>query len=295
MDAVRNSRDHAEAAAAEYLTSLAEELEKFRLASVSGEFDDAVVQNIEAFIPYRNQVIDLFIALATYRDTEKMSTTIHRFFEQLIPYMDRSPDFVGTFRDCDFDNFRFIVHELFLYAIACFIRYECFDAAAYLMDNEYYVPGNAMRGLDSMTHFGVFSAHMDSLEYRKGRLQLNRLSLRSDLLAERCKGLPIEFRHLMQADFVLFVRASIHHGGQYDWWPFTLVFAARQSGAFEIFARSRSNAYFSKTKTLLGVESKEALQSFVERLKTSNSIPRWQYSSFSPAHLLGLGQIASQP
>ena len=38
------------------------------------------------------------------------------------------PEGVSTWKESDFDNFKFIIHELFLYAISCLLKYECFDA-----------------------------------------------------------------------------------------------------------------------------------------------------------------------
>ena len=133
---------------------------------------------------------------------------MHRFFEHLIPYFNRPPH-ISNYRDWDFDNFRFIIHELFLYAIASLIRYERFESAAYLMSNDYYVPGRSDYGHDVMVPYNVFRRPMRSLEHRNQRLQLLRLSLRADLIEQRCKGVGIEFRHLMQADFILFMRERV--------------------------------------------------------------------------------------
>jgi hypothetical protein len=46
-----NNRDNAQAVAIEYLTSLADELEKFRIATPTDPFDEEVVRNIEGFLP----------------------------------------------------------------------------------------------------------------------------------------------------------------------------------------------------------------------------------------------------
>lgn len=46
---------------------------------------------------------------------------LHRFFEGLLPYLDR-PEHVTSWSESDFDNFRFLVHELFLYAIAILLK-----------------------------------------------------------------------------------------------------------------------------------------------------------------------------
>lgn len=295
LDAIRNNRENATAVAIEYLTNLADELEKFRITTPGDPFDEDVIRNIDEFLPYRNEAIELFISLALYRDSLETRTALHRFFEHLIPYLDRPPG-ISSNRDWDFDNFKFIVHELFLYALAVLIRHERFEAANFLMANEYFVAGRSNYGKDAMVPFEVFRHHLKSLDYRNERLKLRRFSLRADLLEQRSKGSGIEFRHLMQADFVLFMRASIDRPDDYwHWWPETLLYVGRHSGPFEVFARSRSAAYFERARLLLGIQSKSALVPLLESFRAERTrIPRWEMTSFSPSELLGFSELATK-
>lgn len=296
LDAIKNNRDNAGAATVEYLTTLADELEKFRIHVSIDSFDDEVVRNIEAFLPYRNEAIELFLSLALYRDSLETRTAIHRFFESLIPYLER-PQNVSSYREWDMDNFKFIVHELFIYALASLIRYERFESAAFLMANEYYVAGRSEYGKDVMVPFEVFCQHMSSLKHRTERLKLRRLSLRADLLEQRSKGSGIELRYLMQSDFILFMRDNLDRpNDQWHWWPDTLLYVGRHSGPFEIFARSRSISYFERAKILLGVESKAALVPLLEAFSAERQrIPMWEGTSFSPAGLIGFNELATKP
>lgn len=296
LDAIKSGRDNAEAVMVDYLTMLADELEKFRIDASIDPFDDEVIRNIEAFLPYRNEAIELFLSLALYRDSLETRTAIHRFFERIIPYLER-PQNISSHRESDFDNFKFIVHELFLYALATLIRYERFESAAFLMANEYYVSGRSEYGKDAMVPFEVFCQHMKSLEHRNKRLELRRLSLRADLLEQRSKGSGIEFRYLMQADFILFMRDNIDRPNvQWHWWPETLLYIGRHSGPFEVFARSRSTSYFERARILLGVESKAALALLLEAFGAERQrLPRWDFTTLSPSGLLGFNEIATKP
>jgi hypothetical protein len=294
IDAVKSGRDYLVPAVEEYFTALAAEMEKLRLVEGPDEpFDDAVVKSIEAFLPYRNEAIELFLTLAMYRDTDETRVAIHRLFEKLIPYLEPPPH-VQQWKEWDFDNFIFLIHELFLYAIACYIKNERFDAAAYLMRNDYYVARHSELGRDTMVPYNVFRTYLKSLAHRNHRLVLRRLSVRADMLRERCKGLGVEFRHLMQADFVLYLR-SVLHNSERMWWPETLVFAGRFSGAFEIFARSRSATYFERVRKLLDIKGKDDLQSFFVKLQKGEiQLPKWEFDSIEPAKLLGFEEIATK-
>jgi hypothetical protein len=164
------------------------------------------------------------------------------------------------------------------------------------MATDYYVPGNSDYGRDVMVSFKVFRSYMRSLERRNERLKLRRLSVRADMLEQRCKGVGVEFRDLMQADFVLFLRDHLDHPDQMHWWPETLLYADRHSAAFEIFARSKSSAYFERVKILLGINSKDALSRLLKTFtEDPRSVPTWEFESFSPAALLGFNDLATKP
>ncbi len=140
-------------------------------------FENAIQKGkrICLFITNRASTVELFLALALYEDSTDSRKTLHRFFEKLIPYLGG-------------ENFKFLIHELFLYSIASLIRRERFEAVAHLISTDYYVPGNSDYGRDVMVSFGVFRSHMKSLEHRNKRLDLRRLSVRADMLVQRCKG-----------------------------------------------------------------------------------------------------------
>ncbi len=289
VEALRNGRPYAVSATAEYFDLLCAELEKFRIDPTSDPFDDAVVKNIASFVQYRDEAIGVFDSLAANATTIDTRRVLQRFFEQLIPYLS-CPENVTTSRNWDWDNFRFIVHELFLYGLSSLIRHERFEAGAHLMSSSYYVPSRARQGKDPMVSFGVFRSHMDSLASRNQRLNLRRLSLRADLLKERCTGTGIEFRHIMQVDLVLFLRSVVDKSAH--WFPETLLYDL--DGPLELFARSRSKAYFDRAKILLGIDNKESLSLVLKSLaEDPRRNPSWQYESINLTQLLGFEAIAT--
>jgi len=295
IDAIRNNKACASGAMDEYLTTFSEHLEKVRIEKSGGEFDDAVVKSIEDFLPHRNEAIQLFVAISQYASDNENIQKIHRFFERLIPYINR-PEHVGQWSKWDFDNFIFIVHELFLYAVAVLIKHERFDQANFLMEQKYYVPGNSDYGRNAMVSFIIFRKYMLSLERRNKRLELKRLSVRADLLKERCVGTGVEFRHLMQADFVLFMRADIAtKGASKRWWPETLLYLGDFHSEFEIFARAVSKKYFDRVKCLLAIDSPADLEELMNAYQEGKgNLPQWGFESFNPSALLGYDHLAKE-
>jgi hypothetical protein len=298
LAAIRSSKDYSRGALNEYFDTFIQNLERFRISGNDGEFDDKIIENIDQFLPYRNEAIETFLALAQYRDIPDTFHQLHRFLEKMIPYMRRPPD-VTRYSDWACDNFKFIVHEIFLYINASFLKYECFDGLSYLLRNNYYIESDYSYGLGNATSFDIFRHPLKSLEYRNNRLKLNHLSIHADLLHQRSKVSGIKFYQLMQADFVLFIRScldSIRKQDYQKWWPITLVYIEEYRGAFEIFARSQSKDYFNKIKCLFDIKNKEEMDPMMQVFKSANlKIPQWGFTVANPSFLLGYEKIATSP
>lgn len=296
IDAIKNHKAYAAGSFDEYCTTFAENLERFRISRPDGDFDEAIIKNIEEFLPFRNEAIQLFIAIAQYAPEEQFIERLHRFFESIIPYMSR-PQSISQYSDWGFDNYKFIVHELFLYALAILLKHDRLEQANYLLQQQYYLPENSDYGRAVMVSFAIFQTYISSLDHRNKRLSLHRLSLRADLLKERCAVTGIDFRYLLQADFIAFMRTEVEEQSGYNlWWPNTLIYLGHFNSPFEIFARSISKAYFNKSKVLLGVEAPKDLDPLFKSYQNgSRKLPRWGITELNPISLLGYESLATRP
>ena len=84
-----------------------------------------------------------------------------------------------------------------------------FDITSYLLNQRFYIQNDVRYGRSTMASFGVFHNHLESLNHRNSRLQLNRLSVHADMLNERCTDSGISFNTIMQADFVLYLAEAL--------------------------------------------------------------------------------------
>jgi hypothetical protein len=140
IDLVKTGSPHASAAIDEYFSVFAESLEAFRIANFDHQiFDESIVRSIDTFLPYRDEFISVVAAIARY-STILDDKPLHRFFEKLIPYMFR-PKSLMQYHDWYWDNFKFIIHEMFLYAVGFLLKHERFDLVLQLMSHGYYVGG----------------------------------------------------------------------------------------------------------------------------------------------------------
>ncbi|WP_441229437.1 SEFIR domain-containing protein [Tardiphaga sp. 215_C5_N2_1] len=276
-----------------YLDSVISALDDFRIPQDSPDFPQAVLDNIEAFLPIRNEFVEFMNAAAVSASAD-LPVILQRFFERAIPFMDR-PESVTSYSRWDWDNFVFIVHELFLYSVAILLRYERFSLLQDFLSLRFYVVDDDRQ--ETMKSFTVIRRFMPSLQ-QKGQ-EMRRLSLRADLLEQRSHSSGIKFAQVMQADFVLFLRAASLGGTEGNWYPESLLYATfRFRGPFEVFARSESEAYFKKLTPVVGVSSKKDLENLVTAFSANGPmnryLPRWEFDTVNVETLASVSKVASR-
>jgi len=297
IDAIKNRKPYASGSLTEYFETFATNIEKFRIKEFDGEYDDAVIENIELFLGYTNEAIQIFSAIAKYESTDENIENIHRFFETIIPYIFK-PASGSSSQESEFDNYRFLIYELFLYAIAIFIKLERFQQIGVFLSKPYYVQGDTIYGRNELVLFPVFAQQIISFDYRNKRLKLKRRSMRVDLLKDRCGKTGVEFRFLMQADFVLYVRSCFFSEGYYpEWLPMTRFYLGHYPGPFEIFARAKSARYFENIIHLLNIKSKTDIEKLLKDIelgkKRAPNLNEWE--PINVAGLMNAKQLATIP
>ncbi len=294
--AIKSGETYAFPATKEYMELLVNELEKFRLPSEFDPLSDDVLDNLQSFVPYRNEFVEVVQSIASYTSEDRFAELIHAFFEQVHIYF-KPPEGQGRYRDFDFDNFKFLVHELFLHVGATLISERRFSLLNVLLDRPYYIQSRADRGSDPMTSFVEFRDYLGLFKFRNQQLKLNRISLVADMIRERCGGSGKFFSNIMQTDFLFFVRSDITGENPYNrWYPETLVFSEHREEGFELFQRARSTAFFESIRPLLGNATKEDLANLLEKYKEDpQSLPRLNFGRISPWRLMAFEKLSTIP
>lgn len=295
IEGIKSDKAFAKGAFEEYLSTFSANLDQLKIDDKSGELDEQVILKIDSFEPSRNEFIHVLTAIVQYGAPGYSHIAVHKFLESLLPRYERSEDQTSWNED-EFDHFKFIGHELFLYSLAIYLRAQDFESAAALLTQPYYSPSRVRSTGASVSSFTAFREYLRSLEHRNNRLALRRLSLRADVLEKRSKSSGIPFQAVMQADFVCFMRAELDGSSGYDrWWPETLLYSRHNYGAFEVFARAVSKTYLTKVLPLLGVSSLEPVKTKLEEFATDKrSLPRWEFQSFSPSALMAFDSLGTK-
>jgi hypothetical protein len=295
IDIIEGAAVNPSASANRYLDSLIDFFEASRIDPSTPDFPSAVLERIAEFLPYRNEFVE-FVMAATIRPDAEFAHTLQRFFERLVPLMSRPPA-VSSWREWDFDNYVFIVHELFLYAVAALLKRERFDVLAEFLNLRFYIESD---GRDEvMQPFTVIWKSMRALGQKQQ--ELRRISLRADMLEERSRVVSgLKFTDVMAADFVLFLRAAvIEPGGR--WYPETLLYTTfRFHRPFEVFARSESRAYFQQFSPVIGIASKQEMEALISSYSADGRaggrwLPRWEFDALDLPKLSNVAKLQSRP
>ncbi len=298
VEALRNGKTHAVPALREFLENVVQELERIKVDLEANPFDEAVVAVAREFQPYRNTIVDVFIAVAAYRNDHECWEVIHRFFERLIPLLNFRGS-SGSYKEWDFDHFRIIVQELFLYLVAANIKYERFDAVRYHTRTPYYAGKASLGSAEPMQMFTVFQEAIRSLEARNTRINSGqRVSPLGDILHDQAVGSAVSFDDVMAADFILyFLSRTIDMNTLWNYWaPHSLVYLGRHDHRLEIFVRCRSTAYFDRLKGMLGVADKGALKETIAVMEADpQMLPRWSFTCVRAGSVMNLEAIGTMP
>ena len=217
------------------------------------------------------------MTVSSYSDNLGTIKLVHRFFEGLIPYF-YPPEGGFQWDTREFDNFKFIAHELFLYAIACFIKNERFFFASYLLSTQYLDNGNRDgQGLE-LRPFRIFYQEIQSLHDRNTRLNLQNISLQAKMIKERCKHTLINFDRIMETDYILCVRSLVDPAGEKPWYPTTLIYSLPHRQNFETIAKLASRAYFEEFKSVLSVDTTDDLSKALMKLDDRHmQLVKWHF------------------
>lgn len=296
LEALRNGKPNTLGTTNEFLRTFAENLDRFRMKVDSNsvdKFHELIAINIEQFGPSRTEFVLTIQALSQYGISKDTIHLVHRFFERAGQYMHR-PQGVNTHHMFDFDNYKFIVHELYLYTVAILLRDEHFELVSELLSTPYYFGENWRGGVAEAVSYTEIREYMHSFQHRND--QLARQSARADLLKANAEKSSVDFRHIMQADFVLYVRSAIKSQSYTDWWPESCLYATHTYNPFEIFARSVSTKYFDRVKQVLAIDTKEEIQPLLDKLlEDRRNIPKWDWDALDVKVLTGFDRLCARP
>lgn len=250
-------------------------------------YDEIVYNKIHEMLSMRNDYV-LFLDMLCKAKQLNIDLII-KLFEDLYPFTEFQGE--GRFNECQFDQYRFLILELFLYTIVILLKNEEYENINILINSPYFV-NRRFSSKDNCSAFNIFRFNINSFNIRNVRLNLNRVSVTADILIERSSINNISYKeNLIDADIILYYLSRLKNNDFHlCWFPTTYIYKDEYSKV-DLLRRLISKRHFEKIKVLFGVnnaaELKDLFNGFDEeankQIRYSNSwncVPslKWQIS-----------------
>jgi hypothetical protein len=248
------------------------------------------MQSLEKMLPLRDDFIEFTLTLFKYRESVDLDQ-LHEFWEKLLPFTFR-PESVQSWRETDFDNYRFFNYELMLSFISILLRLKKYAEAAYFIHAPYFFRNDTCELMEKGIE--IFNRHCRSLdEFRNNRLGLRRVSVTADLIKARATHQDVRFEAIHDTDLILHVVLQLR-GGRFEWFPRTSAYGGRFS-KIEFFSRLVSRNHFEKVKALFEVKTVEEFKALVEQCVARNNADTQNYSGLWDFNIPRLENIIDVP
>ncbi|GAB3164548.1 toll/interleukin-1 receptor domain-containing protein [Telluribacter humicola] len=246
----------------EFLNEFFTALQEYSIHSKVSEnvtYEKLLFDSINQYLPLRDDFITFFDKLL--RDEYKFDIDILlKFLEKITILFYPSAERNG-YLTFEFDNFRFIAHELFLYLVAIGIKNEKYVLVEELLYNRYYFANGSTskRTAESYCELNFESKAIE--RYYKMIYSKNYYSATAEIILKR---IPDGFTKdlLIESDLLCHYIADLN---ELEWFPFTYTF--KTSGFFELFHRMTSRRHFDKVKVLFQVKTPEEMRGILTGLK----------------------------
>jgi hypothetical protein len=262
-DALLKDKPHATGLAEDYLDALVEALRSLRLDDKeqlkSEELPKLMVEQLEAWTPLRDEFVEFLRFISRYNKDARLFDLLPRFFEKWLGVM------TGDRGSQQNQHINYIAQETFLYAVAVLLQQERFEAVSALLDEQY----RDVQDQGRLQRYGIFSQaptqYLESVLRSTWDQQYRYDNPLWELTRRRATNNTVPLEALREADLLLFVRVRLDEEAKgimhLSWHAMTLTFDPRWDSGLKCptFERAASRRYFSRFKTVLGVDSKEML------------------------------------
>ena len=270
-DAIRQASPGAAGFVHEYGDALYSELKLLAPVQMADEpFDETILASVASMRPYLRQLAEIVGALTRFSEEDRVWQAVLSIYEKLGTLMFRDPE-IASWHSHQFDAYKIIVHDAFLTLIALTLDAERFDLAQSALSKPYLVRDHNGSDRPATSDFTVFNQYVESLESRKRRLDLHRISLHADIFKEaHPSGSIPSFEALMQADFTLYLADNVtRRTGR--WYPFSLIYASNRFSPFPVFARAESSDYLTRLAKVMGLKT---VEEFKQRISDAEANER---------------------
>jgi hypothetical protein len=251
----------------EFLEEFFSDLKKYSLSTPSRDYyllGKEIYDKLNSFMPLRNDFIAFFDKI-TREEYEFDIDILLRFLEKL-PLLKRPLDNRSSWSSAEFEHFKFIIHELFIYLIVVGLKNENYKFLEELFYYKYFFQDQYQYRNEPkpFTEFYNLTEILD--DYYKKAFSKNFLSPMADFLMKRIpEGYSAEL--LVDADLLCCYIAELNG---LQWFPLTYIYKDEQRNV-QLFHRLSSSRHFEKVKVLFGVTTPEEFKEKLRKLEKNHT------------------------
>ena len=259
----------------EFYESLKEYDIDFKLERKAITVGNEICDNINSYTPLRDDFVYFFDKVVK-NDSEELDIDIVIKFLEKLHYLQYPSEDKTSWSDYEFDNFRFFIHELFLYLITVGLKNENYMFVEEILYSSYYFDDRFKSEVEPESYEELYTNIDRTIKTYYNEIVPNMLSPMADLMIKRIPEKYVS-DDLVYADLLCYYISRFQ--GRNEWFPITYVY---QNRPFKLFGRLSSHKHFEKVKILFNIETVDELKKKLIEIKKNDTNPRMVgYNSFS--------------
>ncbi|MBC1247366.1 SEFIR domain-containing protein [Listeria booriae] len=223
--------------------------------------DDVLMSMIDKSLLLKN---DYAKVVSYYLQVEDQNDDFFvEFFEDLVDHISGFEKKV--YYQTQFDQYKFLVHELFVVTMMTILKYGRINLFSKLINQDYFLRKNRNQATD----FVVFRDYVQILDERNTRLGLKRVSLHADTLKNRYS--EREFEEFIDVELLLYYISKINPNirGEFNYWfPVTYFYKDMfNPKPIKLLNKLKSKSFFEENGSFLGISDKAKLRNAIRGCK----------------------------
>lgn len=227
-------------------------------------FGIKLIQTLKSFKPLREDFIK-FVDLLSSIKTEFSSELIIEFFENAPLYL-KPRENKGSWSNSEFDTFKIIFHELFIYTIAIGLKNKNYAFVSELLNSKFFIKDPYSQRQEPKNFPFLYKYHENLENYI--HKTYNKITGFGHYMITNLSD-QIDKQGLILADTLCYAVSYLNNDDFYNrWFPNTYLYGERSSLNF--FDKISSKKYFEKIKSIFDVENENELKKKLDNNKVTS-------------------------
>lgn len=241
-------------------------------------FGIKLTETLKSFKPLREDFIK-FIDLLSSSEADFSSELMIEFFENAPLYL-KPKDERSSWSGSEFDTFKIIFQELFIYTIAISLKNKNYNLISELLNSKYFIKDPYYQNKEPSSFTFLYHYHENLENYF--HKTYNKITGFGHYLITNLSD-QINKEELILADTLCYVISYLNSTNFHDtWFPNTYLYGERNS--FNFFEKISSKKHFEKIKSIFNIENEDELKEKLINNK-ENSTDRIRYGKGGFSHV----------